>query len=395
MKENNVIFEKQAIEKFCKEIKSYEKVFIITSPTPCQKILPFVSNLLNENKVTFWTHCLEKDATCSSENVLKACAAARNASVVVAFGAGTVCDISKLVAKKLDLPLVVVATTLTHFGIFSNIAYLNNALPQIVETSFPTKVYLDENLILKSPEKFINSTLCFCVSVCEKLFSIQAESLIGQCQNVDCFALQEKIKKIEQLTGWLALSKNFAVLNLMDYVFDLSQILENNTSLNNVVLASLLNCSTLKNNFGEKALLCSQILLRTYTSFFKQKNIVPASTPCREKIILLLSKKVGANPIYVSSEDFFNNFINETNCLLNNKILTNFQENRLKMLEKCLEFQLFISKFLNKINLINSEKQQIRMIDENELFCSLEIFPLFCKANLPKAISRYGNLNVV
>ena len=62
---------------------------------------------------------------------------------------------------------------------------------------------------------------------------------------------------------------------------------------------------------------------------------------------------------------------------------------------KCLEKEIFVSKFLNKFRLINSDMNQIRMIDEHQLFSNLELLPLQFNNFLPQLISRFGFLNVI
>lgn len=398
MKEiESVIFEKDAIKKMCDELKSYSRIFILTSPTPKEQYLPVLSQILNENKLTFWSHTLPPNAHCNSDNVLKACSKVKSAQIIVSLGAGTVADVAKIVSKKLSLPLFVLPTTLTHYGIFNNVAILTDVFPKFVETPFPKKVFLDETIIHKSPEKFINSTLCWAISLLEHAFFLETKNILIQENNVNLLEIKTKIKKIEELTGWLSLSKSFAILNLMDYVFDLSQILLGNYENTSLIFANMLNCSTLKNNFGEKALLSSQILLKTYMGFFKQKVVFPKNIPNREKIIFLLTKKPITSTFKTNfvAEDCFNDFIFSTNKLLNQKLQFNIQKNRIALLGLCQEKQNFISKFLKKVNLTGNQNKNLRMIDENQLFESLELIPLFSPVFLPKVISRYGYLNVV
>ncbi len=395
MKENRVIFEKDAIKKFCTEIKQYNKVFILTSPTPKEQYLPLISNLLNENNVTFWTYCLPKCAKCTSENVLKACSFVKSANVIVALGAGTVSDTAKIVAKKLSLPCVIVPTTITHFGIFNNIAVLCNSIPEIVETPTPTKVYLDETVVNKSPDQFISSTLCFSLGLLEHVFAIETQELVAFEPNPNLTEIKSKIKKIEELCGWLSLSNSFAILNLMDYVYDLSNLISFEKENAALILANSINCSTLSHNFGEKFLLCSQVLLKCYSNFLKQKLILPKNIPERDKILQILSKKTDFFQVPKNNEEYFNNYILKTNYLLNQNLQFKIQAARVKLVERCLEKQVSISKFQGKLSHLNTSKTRLRMINELDLFSSLEILPLVSSSFFPKLISRFGYLNVV
>ena len=101
MKEiNNVIFEKDVLKKLCDDLKNFNQIFILTSPTPKQTYLPILSNMLKERGIIFWCYCLPKNARSTNENVLKACSNVKGATAILSLGAGTVCDISKIVAKK-------------------------------------------------------------------------------------------------------------------------------------------------------------------------------------------------------------------------------------------------------------------------------------------------------
>ena len=398
MKEiENVVFEKDVLKKLCDNLKPHKQVFIITSPTPKQTYLPILSNMLKERGIVFWCYCLPKSPKTTPENVLKACSNVKGAKIIVSLGAGTVCDISKIVAKKMDLPLFVVPTTITHFGLFNNVAILGDAFPKYVKTNFPNKVYIDEAIIIKSPEIFIQSTLCFSLSLLEPLFSFESKEILLQENPVSIKNLSSKIKQIEELTCWLSLSKSFTILNLMDYVFDLFQILKHNFECSNLLFASMLNSSTLKNNFGEKALLCSETLFQTYLLFLKQQVVSPKDIPNREKILSLLSKIPSSSLLSTnfSPEEIFENFICSTNSLLNQKLIFNLQKNKTALTKLCFEKIQAISKFMKKFKMVFSSSSTLRMIDENNLFSCLELLPLSSSSFLPKLVSRFGYLNVV
>ena len=181
----------------------------------------------------------------------------------------------------------------------------------------------------------------------------------------------------------------------MDYVFDLSSLVSFKTENSALMLSNLINCSTLKHNFGEKYLLCSQVLLKCYSNFLKQKLVLPKNIPEREKILQILSKKTDFFHVSTEIEEIFNRYILKTNYLLNQNLQFKIQTLRIKLVEKCLEKQVNISKFRGKLLALNSNSKRLRMIDENELFSSLEILPVFSSSLLPSLLSRYGYLNVV
>ncbi len=391
----NIFFEKDAVLKLAKKAKEFGKVLIITSPSAKQQYFQMLSNFFCENKITFWAYSL-KETKCTSDNILKACSFARDARAIVSLGAGTVCDVSKIVGKKLSLPVFVLPTTITHFGIFNNVAILNDGLPQYVETSYPEGVFLDEAIIQKSPERFVKSSLCFALSLLEAQFSFEASSVLTGEKSVNTEELEAKIKKIEELVGWLSLSKGFAILNLMDYIIDIFQILNGNFKVNSILFASKLSSSTLKQNFGEKALICSKILLQSYVTYFNQRIIIPKNIPNFEVISRILSQipVSGAFFNFENIEEKFNNFIAKTNGLLASNLRLNLQKFRTFLLERSILFCQIISKFNNKLRAIDGQEGRLRMIDEQELFSSLQILPFLGEGFLPNLLLRYGYLNV-
>lgn len=391
----NVIFEKNATAKLAQKAKDFGKILIITSPSAKKQYFQMLSNFLNENKTTFWAYSL-RETKCSSDNILKACSFARDAKAIVSLGAGTVCDVSKIVGKKLSLPVLVLPTTITHFGIFNNVAILNDGLPEYVETDYPEGVFLDEAIIHKSPERFIKSSLCFALSLLETQFSLEAVSVLTSEKSVDTDELGAKIRKIEELVGWLSLSKGFAILNLMDYIFDLFQILKGNFKINSNLFASKLSSSTLKQNFGEKALICSKVLLQSYVTYFNQRLIIPKNIPNFEIISQILSQipVSGAFFNFENIEEKFSSYIAKTNALLGGGLRLNIQKFRTFLLERSILFCQTISKFNNKLRAIDGQENRLRMIDERELFSSLQILPLLGEGFLPNLLLRYGYLNV-
>ena len=106
------------------------------------------------------------------QNIIKAASKCQGCDLIISFGAGKVTDLSKLVAKSLKIPFVVVPSTISHFGYFTNYAYKTNALTtEKVACDYPLKVFIDENIIKSSPDNFIFSTCCFIFSFYETIFS--------------------------------------------------------------------------------------------------------------------------------------------------------------------------------------------------------------------------------
>lgn len=344
----NIIFKKNVYVSVCEYFKNYNKIFILTSPTPYDMYLQFFINVFNESGIKYSVSVLNK-AICDNDTVLKTCSRAESFDLIVSFGAGTIADIAKIVSNNLNLPFCIIPTAITHYGIFNNLAYLmENGLPRVITTNYPDKVFIDVDIIKKSPEKFVLSSIFFSLSLLENLFNLEVQKkILNEC-DVDLITLNKKIKKIEELLNWVSLSKDFALLNLMDYIIDLSELCKNHYQTNSILYSLSLNCSTLKNNFGEKCLLSSTILLNLYSSFLNQRNIDIKTLPEREKIIKYYTKKKVLN-------NFFEDYMKNTENLLDTNLNYNFNIKKAELLYLLTYHKNNLSKFARKVALINSQ----------------------------------------
>ncbi len=171
-----IIFKENVFTSACDFFRGYKNLFVITSLTPNQKYLPFFKNILQENNLHFGKRVLNKNSICNNDEILKTSAQAKDADLLIAFGAGKVADITKITAQKLSIPYCVIPTTITHFGLFNNIAYIfNNQIPELIKTDSPVKVFVDIGMLKKSPESFINSSILFSVSLLETLFVLEVK----------------------------------------------------------------------------------------------------------------------------------------------------------------------------------------------------------------------------
>ena len=93
-------------------------------------------------------------------------------------------------------------------------------------------------------------------------------------------------------------------------------------------------------------------------------------------------------------EEKFSSYIAKTNALLGGGLRLNIQKFRTFLLERSILFCQTISKFNNKLRAIDGQENRLRMIDERELFSSLQILPLLGEGFLPNLLLRYGYLNV-
>ena len=104
-----IIFKKGAFEDLANYLTTFNKVFIITSKTPNQLYFKALSGFLNDKNVVF--SVCETTNLNDQEEIIKCSAKAAGYNCILSFGAGKVCDISKMVAKNLEIPLIVLPST--------------------------------------------------------------------------------------------------------------------------------------------------------------------------------------------------------------------------------------------------------------------------------------------
>lgn len=286
---DTIIFKKNVYNDLTNYLSNYKKIFIITSSTPQKTILPIISGFLNDKKIYFSYVVMDKKKCCH-ENLIKFCSLACGYDCILSLGSGSCTDLAKLTAKNLKIDYVVFPTTISHYGYFSNIAYLGGRFTvDKIECDFPKKVFIEENIIVNSPDNFVFSTVCFVFSFVETLFSEYAKYQIFNSENMATLnQLKLLINKTEELINWISLKKQSAYLNLMDNVielFVLSQDLDNNSSM---LLANLI-CKESNSVFGKNMLMASDLILQSYNYFWSCK-LEYKNIPNIEKYMQILQK---------------------------------------------------------------------------------------------------------
>ena len=109
---NKIVFKKNVGVDTAKFLKDYKKVFILTSKTPKETVIPMLANFLNEENIFFSVYTLSKKPFCDADNILKISSLAKDSDIILSVGAGSVCDTSKIVAKMLNIPYAVFPTTI-------------------------------------------------------------------------------------------------------------------------------------------------------------------------------------------------------------------------------------------------------------------------------------------
>lgn len=382
-----IVFKKGVFEDLAEFAKNYKKIAIFTSKTPKKLYLPALSCFLNDKNIDFFVHefnCELED----HENVIRSASKAQNCDLIISFGAGKVTDLSKLVAKSLSVDYVVVPSTISHFGYFTNYAYKTNSMTtEKILLDYPKKVFIDENIIKSSPDKFIFSTCCFIFSFLETIFTEQVKNLFFSIDNTYTInALKKVINKTEGLLNWLSLKKDVAILNLMDNLIELFTIVDElSCDLAMIDIAVLPQNDNLNSNFARRALIASDTLLTIYEQFWTSGNIYYKNIPNLEYLIKILQKN-GKN------YTFFENFIQNYQHLTTNQFFFKAKCIRPKLNASIVLIKNKMSKISKRITNLYSQKE-VRTINENNFYENISYVALSSNCFQLNAMLRLGYLN--
>ena len=384
---SKVVFKKNVGVDTAKFLKDFNKVFILTSKTPKENVIPMLSNFLNEEKIDFSVYTLSKKPFCDAENILKISSLAKNADIILSVGAGSVCDTAKMASKMLNIPYAVFPTTISHFGFFSNFAFVKNRFETTKEeTNYPSKVFIDENIISQSKENFIISTLSFIFSFEEILISeFCKESLFSKENMFYLNNLKKLISRTEALANMIDIKREIALLSLQENIIELFSICNiicpDYTA---IILANKL-CENSNSTFGRNTLISSSVILECYKMFWN-KQLEIKNIPNLEKYLKILEKN-GKNLQFLI--DFMNKTTKfKTNCFLNKiKTIKNKVTERLNLEE---------NKFKKNCEKLNNlfTQNETKVIVENKIYDNLCYISISQENFMLNTLASFGYLNV-
>lgn len=383
-----IIFKKGVFEDLANFLAKFNKILIITSKSPKNLYGKALSGFLNEKNITF-SFC-ETTNSNDNEEILKCTARANECDCVVSFGAGKLTDISKIVAKNLNIPLIVVPSTISHFGYFSNFAYINNGITtEKISCKYPDKIFIDENIIRKSPENFVFSAVCFIFSFLETYFSTLAEKeIFASDKTYEVNSIKRIVNKTSGLLNWLCLDKELYSLNLMDNIIELYSTVSSLTcDFPALMLATINFKDNLNNNFGRRCLTNANALLNIYKFFWSDKNLSYKNIPDCEKFIKILQKNQKNSTFF---ENFVEKFQNTTTPQFFFKVKSLRQNLLLTIILECEK----MSK-LSKRVMSTFAKNEQRILSESEFYSDLGYVALTSNCFQLNTILRLGYLNIV
>ena len=383
-----IVFKKGVFEDLANFALKFNKIFIITSQTPKDLYLKALTGFLNDKNLNFEYFEIKHNLN-DKEEILKCTAKANGCDCVISLGAGKVSDISKMVAKNLKLPLIVVPTTVSHFGYFSNYAYINNGITtEKISCDYPAKIFIDENIISKSPEKFIFSSCCFIFSFIEVYFSKMVESrFFSEDFAYEINSIKRIVNKTAGLLNWLNLNKEMYVLNLMDNLIELFSVVSGfDCDFPAIDLASLNFSDNLNTNFGRRALTYSNAILNIYKFFWSDKNLSYKNVPNYEKLIKILQKNQ-------KNSKFFENFVEKFKNLTSKQYFLKAKSLRPNILATIILETEKISKLSKRI-MSTFAKNEYRTINEESFYDDLSYVALTSNSFQLNSLMRLGYLNL-
>lgn len=382
-----IVFKKGVFEDLSNFAKNYQKIAILTSKTPKKLYISALIGFLNEKNINFFT-CEFNSEIADHENIIKAASKCQGCDLIISFGAGKVTDLSKLVAKSLKIPFVVVPSTISHFGYFTNYAYKTNALTtEKVACEYPLKVFIDENIIKSSPDNFIFSTCCFIFSFYETIFSeLIKNQMFASDNSYQINALKRILNKTEGLLNWLSLNKNVAVLNLMDNLIELFSIVNSlDCDIPQIEIASMPQVDNINLNFGKRTLIYTASLLNIYLSFWGSKNICYKNIPDYENVLKILQKN-GKN------SNFFENFVNKYQNVTSNEFFFKAKMIKPRLHAELILLQTKLSKVCKRLMNLYT-KNEMRMLNECNFYDNISYIAISSNCFQLNSLMRLGYLN--
>lgn len=369
-----IIFKRNVFKDIAEYVKNKERVLVVSSCEASKKYLQTLINFFNEKNIDFSVLYLSHNATACEEEIEKVCEKAkRNYSLLLSFGANTVSDIVKLVSLRLSIDYIVVPTTISHFGFFSDSAYKfqSNTFEKFVCPSVSC-IFIDEEIIKNSNSNFIFSTFSFILSFTEHIVNLKIlEEIYNVSYKEQIDQIQSIIIKTEGLFNWLSLGNKEAVLTLMEYVVELYSIvckIEN--VVNNSVEISLLSRKiTSSKNFGRRCLFYSEVLLNVYKKFFSQKNISIIDIPNFKNL-----------EEFVEKNHFFSKilpkYLNYSEKFLKTELFFKLRIVKSELFKFCDKKLSFVKKASKKITSVSENFGVTKYIDENKFFGAISSFPV-------------------
>lgn len=332
----NILYKKKAVENLASILGQTEakKIFFVAGKTAYQNFGVQITNQLALADCEFVLKLLP--SKCTQQVVSEGLDGAKDCDFVVALGGGSICDIAKIVATKLDLPLVIVPSVPSTIAYFSNVAYCQiEKVYKKIYTSQAYKILVDENIICKANRLQVINGQKFALSLYETLFSCQFDNLFYNSKK-DISVLKMQLCKLKDNYEYLQSDTDDSKLVLMDILIELAKALEDLDSINVFDFAF---CLREKSDlpFGTLCLLSSKILANLYKQIFNFKHIYKFSLPNFD----IIDKNLCSLKINKSNVDF-----KPINKMINSAAYTKINSIKNQCLTLCESFEEQINNFL-------------------------------------------------
>ena len=144
------------IGKFVLSLNKPEKVSLVTGEHVKKILQKKIEKSLGTSKINYVWHIANENTIKSIKNIQTQVKKDKS-DLIVGIGGGRSVDIAKMIAFNLSKPFVSVPTAASHDGIASPFVSVKSAKPHSIVATAPLGVFVDIDIIKKSPKRLLAS----------------------------------------------------------------------------------------------------------------------------------------------------------------------------------------------------------------------------------------------
>lgn len=279
----NILYKKRAIEILPNIIKenNFKKILFLSGKTAYQKFGVQITNQLAKAEAEFVLKLV--DSVVTLNNINQTVTFTKNCDVIIALGAGSVCDIAKVVAQKINIPYVLIPSLPTCTGYFTDYAFVyEENVYKKYDVNPALKILVDENIICKADKFYVTEGQKFVLSHLETLFSWQYDNLFYDKQP-SLQNLKLQLGKFKDNYEYFLSDTDDSKLVLMDILIELSNCFQDIKDYNVYSMAFSLKRDT-NLSFSSLCLLACKTLTYIYFQTLSLNQLYVFNLPDFDKL---------------------------------------------------------------------------------------------------------------
>ncbi len=374
----NIVIESNAIQNLVENLQSAyqnQKITLVATKKDYLKYgkyLKCIEDSIEKLKMCFVEECVKSNEIFVKllENELKGC------DLAICFGAGQLIDVVKIVATRLNLKYLILASGLKYGNyVLKNSVFLDNDnYATYISTSMPECVYIDLGILAKANSKDVGELFAFVLSqnliVCKMLYDGMSGDVIDDFERllkgVNVFTsenikLKDGVKRLFKLMLeiQLWLNKHNVISNIDLMVFMFNRFYESKSFC-----------------FGESCLIFSILILTLHEKVITNKICMPT---------LNIGKRIARIKTLFAKRDSVDSAIN------------NF-ENNIDEIDKCvLQKELYLKNIQKALYRIQNNLSMLKRIyvDKGVTYSSVNIEDYYNTLSVLCDIIKDKYLNVL